>query len=342
VLRHAPSIFLIFTLWGCAGIANVPDGSAVLRQDVSQKRHLQNSGSAVPVIGGCRIFPSNNRWNADVSQYPLDRKSAQYIASIQNDGSGQTHLHADFGQDPTYGIPFVVVPSTQKNVPISFAGGYPTQSDPGPYPIPPNAPIQGGRGAYGDRHVLVVQSGTCKLFEMYHAHSRNRGAAWNAAAGAIFRLDSNALRPDGWTSADAAGLPIAPGLVKCDEVQAGVIDHALRFTVNRTQNGYIHPATHFSGTGGIVPMGLRVRMKASYDISRIRGQAHVIAVAMKKYGMFVADDGYNWFFTGEGTGNRPSSCWNDNDLDQLKKVPGWAFEVVKTGPILHVSSIKRI
>ena len=316
---------------GCSAPAAMPDdphAAPVLPSHIA-------SAAQPPAIGGCQVFPGNNPWNADVSNYPLDPRSDAYVASIQNDGMGQTHLHPDFGENATYGIPFVIVPSSQKRVPISFAGGYPAQSDPGPYPVPPNAPIEGGKNGYGDRHVLVLQSGTCELFEMYHSQERNGGASWNAAAGAVFHLDSNALRPNGWTSADAAGLPILPGLVKCDEVRAGAIHHALRFTINRTQNGFIHPATHFSGTGGIVPMGARFRMKAGYDISRLHGQALIIAIAMKTYGMLVADDGYNWYFTGEGTGNHAASCWNDNDLDQLKSIPGTAFEVVKTGPILH-------
>ena len=320
---------LLAGLAGCAGTASAPL--------VSAPQSVPAAGQGVPEIGGCRILPASNPWNTDVSRFPLDPKSARYIDSIQNDGSGQTNLHADFGEDPAYGIPFAVVPSTQKRVPIQLEA-YASQSDPGPYPVPPNAPVEGGKNACCDRHVLVLQSGTCELFELYHAHETGRGVAWTADAGAIFHLNSNRLRPNGWTSTDAAGLPVLPGLVKCAEVQAGAIDHAIRFTVNRTANGYIHPATHFSGTGGIVPMGLRFRMKASYDISRLHGQARVIALAMKRYGMMVADDGYNWFFQGEGTGNRPASCWNDRDLDQLKRVPGTAFEVVKTGPILHAGS----
>ena len=333
-MRWMLPALVISALCGCGGGAQVPATSPL---GASYAADSRGTGATPPVIGGCQIFPNDNAWNADVSAYPLDPKSSQYVASIQNDGSGQTHLHADFGQNPTYGIPFVVVSSAQKEVPIVLQA-YASQSDPGPYPVPPNAPVEGGRNAPGDRHVLVLQSGTCKLFEMYHARPLGGGARWSADAGAVFHLNSNALRPNGWTSADAAGLPIAPGLVKCAEVRAGVIDHALRFTLNLTANGFIHPATHFSGTGGIVPMGARFRMKASYDISWIHGQAHVIAAAMKKYGMFVADDGYNWFVSGEGTGNAASSCWNDRDLDQLKRVPGTAFEVVKTGPILHISA----
>jgi hypothetical protein len=281
-----------------------------------------------PVVGGCQIFPANNPWNTDISNYPLDPLSSQYIAALPG------NLHPDFGQDPHYGIPFNIVPQTQKKVPVHFY--YASQSNKGPYPVPPNAQIEGGRHATGDRHVLVLQQGVCKLYEMWDAYPMNHGKSWNAGSGALFHLNSNKLRPNGWTSADAAGLPILPALVKCDEVQAGVINHALRVTFSQTQAGYIHPATHYASSShakDLPPMGLRIRMKASYDISGITGQAYIIAVAMKTYGMLVADNGSNWYFQGEG--GRQSSCWNDNDLNQLKNVPNTAFEVVKTGKIRH-------
>ncbi|HZV77908.1 MAG TPA: hypothetical protein VFF63_09150 [Candidatus Babeliales bacterium] len=288
----------------------------------------QASPANPPVVGGCQIFPANNWWNTDISNYPLDPLSSQYIAALPG------NLHPDFGRNPDYGIPFNIVPATQKKVPVSF--GYASQSNPGPYPIPPNAQIEGGRHSTGDRHVLVLQQGVCKLYEMWDAYPINGGKRWRAGSGALFHLDSNKLRPNGWTSADAAGLPILPALVKCAEVQAGVINHALRVTFQETQAGYIHPATHYASDSrakSLPPMGLRFRMKASYDISQITGQAHVVAVAMKTYGMFVADNGTNWYFQGEG--GKASKCWNNNDLDQLKNVPGSAFEVVKTGPILR-------
>jgi hypothetical protein len=284
--------------------------------------------AGVPVLGGCQIFPSNNPWNTDISNYPLDPNSDAYIAALPG------NLHPDFGHDPHYGIPFVIVPQNQPKVPVRFK--YKSQSNPGPYPIPPNAPIEGGPHAKGDRHVLVLQQGACKLYEMWRAFPQNGGASWRAGSGALFPLNTNKLRPNGWTSADAAGLPILPALVKCDEVSAGEIDHALRVTFSETQAGYIHPATHFASDSTdptLPPMGLRIRMKASYDISGLTGQSLVIATAMKAYGMFVADNGSNWYFQGEG--GSASSCWNDNDLDQLKNIPNTAFEVVKTGKILR-------
>jgi hypothetical protein len=277
-------------------------------------------------LAGCPVFPSDNVWNQDVSHLPVDPRSASYIANIN---AGRQFLHADFGSNPTYGIPFVVVPSNQPNVPINFTA-YGDESDPGPYPVPGNAPVEGGSSSSGDRHVLVLQQGVCKLYEMFRAFPN--GSGWNADAGAIFDLRSNALRPAGWTSADAAGLPILPGLVRFDEVAAGQITHALRFTVSRTQRAYIHPATHWASSStdpNLAPMGLRLRLRADFDTSHFTGEARVLLEGLKKYGMMVADNGSDWFITG-ATDPR----WNDTDLNQLKTVPGSAFEVVQTGTVV--------
>lgn len=322
--RFLPLMVLLAMLASCSS-SNLPSAPGELITNTTGR-----VTPTVPVVGGCQIFPANDWWNTDISNYPLDPLSAKYIAALPG------NLHPDFGQDPDYGIPFNIVPSTQKKVPVTFHYG--SESNPGPYPIPPNAQIEGGKHSTGDRHVLVLQQGVCKLYEMWDAYPIDHGASWRAGSGALFHLDSNKLRPNGWTSADAAGLPILPALVKCAEVQAGEIDHALRVTFNETQQGYIHPATHYASDSrarDLPPMGLRIRMKASYDISHITGQAYVIAVAMKTYGMFVADNGSNWYFQGEG--GRASKCWNDNDLDQLKNVPNTAFEVVKTGRIFRKS-----
>jgi hypothetical protein len=321
-MRRVMTLILTASMLASCGQASVP-GAVQLGATGAAR-----VSPAVPVVGGCQIFPSDNWWNTDISNYPLDPLSDQYIAALPG------NLHPDFGQNPNYGIPFNIVPQTQKKVPVTFY--YKSQSDPGPYPIPRNAQIEGGPHSTGDRHVLVLQQGVCKLYEMWDAFPHNHGKRWTAGSGAIFPLNTNKLRPNGWTSADAAGLPILPALVKCDEVKAGAIDHALRVTFSQTQQGYIHPATHFASNSRdktLPPMGLRIRMKASYSISGITGQAYVIAVAMKTYGMFVADNGSNWYFQGEG--GKTSSCWNDNDLDQLKNVPNTAFEVVKTGKILR-------
>lgn len=280
------------------------------------------AADARPTVGGCEVFPADNPWNRDISRDPVDPLSDRYIANIQS--HGDPNLHPDFGANPDYGIPYVVVPAAQPRVPIRFTE-YGDESDPGPYPIPPDAPIEAGR----DHHVLVVQQGACRLFELYHA--ARQGAGWTAGSGATFDLRSNRLRPREWTSCDQAGLPILPGLVRYDEVMQGEIRHALRVTFEHTQAAWIEPATHPGGDdhdAEAPPMGLRMRLKASYDAASLRGQARVIAVALQRYGMFVADTGGNWYVSGS-TDRR----WNDHDLEQLKAIPGTAFEVVTSGPL---------
>jgi len=228
-------------------------------------------------------------------------------------------LHPDFGSNPSYGIPWIAVPGTQPRLAMTFV--YADESDPGPYPFPPDAPIEAG----SDRHVLVLDRDACRLYETWDSHYV--GPGWRCGSGAIFDLGSNRLRPDYWTSADAAGLPILPGLVRRDEVLSGEIRHALRFTVRRTQRAFVHPATHFASDAtdpSLPPMGLRVRLKTGYDISGFGGAARVILVALQKYGMFVADNGSDWFISGE-----TNTSWDDDDLDQLKAVPASAFEVLK-------------
>jgi hypothetical protein len=286
-------------------------------------RHTLRSASA----GGCPVFPADNPINQEVANVAPDPNSQAYIESI----GLEAHLHPDFGNNPGYGIPFEVVGAQQGKVPIKFHP-YGSESDPGPYPIPPDAAIEGGgKRGRGDKHVLVVQEGSCKLYELYKAV--RKGAGWKAGSGAVFDLRSNALRPEGWTSADAAGLPIFPLLVRYQEVGGGAIEHALRVTVPRTQNGYIHPATHFasnSSDAALPPMGLRLRLKAGYSLAGFSGQALVILQALKRYGLIVADNGSPWFITGA-----PSPSWDEASVNTLKQVPGSAFEAVKTGPIIH-------
>lgn len=275
-----------------------------------------------PSIAGCAVFPSDNPWNRDVSAEPVDPDSARYVRSMSG---GSRFLHPDFGSDPGYGIPWTTVPGTQPRVPMSF--DYADESDPGPYPFPPDAPVEAG----SDHHVLVLDRDACRLYETWD--SRYVGPGWRCGSGAVFDLRSNALRPNGWTSADAAGLPILPGLVRRDEVRSGEIRHALRFTVRRTQRAYVHPATHFASSDRnpeLPPMGLRVRLKASYDLARFRGDSRVILAALQKYGMFLADNGSDWFVTGE-----TNPAWDDEDLAQLKTVPADAFEVVRLGPVFR-------
>jgi hypothetical protein len=275
-----------------------------------------------PRLGGCPVFPASNAWNRDVSKLPVSPLSDRYIASI----GASKNLHPDFGsgRNGDYGIPFQIVGRRQARVPIRFTA-YGEESDRGPYPIPRNARVEGG----GDRHVIVLRKGECKLYELFNAH--RTGSGWSADSGAVYRLRSNRLRPAGWTSADAAGLPILPGLARPDEARRGRITHALRFTVSRTQRGYISPARHFASSStdpALPPMGLRLRLKAGYDISGYRGQSRVILTALKRYGMIVADNGSDWYISGAA-----DRRWDDDDIEQLKRVPGSAFEAVDTGPI---------
>jgi hypothetical protein len=278
--------------------------------------------AAPPRLGGCPVFPASNPWNRDVSRAPVHPRSDAYIRSID---AGRNHfLHADFGGGGAYGIPYRIVPRSQRRVPIRFTA-YGDESDPGPHPIPLDAPVERG----SDRHVLVLQRGTCRLFELFDAH--RSGAGWAAGSGAVFNLRSNRLRPAGHTSADAAGLAILPGLARYGEVRAGAIRHALRFTVPETQRGYVHPARHFASSSrdpDLPPMGLRLRLRRSYPIGGYRGQARVILAALKRYGMLVSDNGTGWYITGAA-----DRRWNDEDLNQLKRVPGSAFEAVYTGPV---------
>jgi hypothetical protein len=275
-------------------------------------------------LNGAVPFPSNNPWNQDISKLPVDKYSAQLIASI----GLTTGLHPDFGSAPANGIPYIVVPGTQAPVQIAFTA-YGDESDPGPYPIPPNAPIEGDT----DQHVLVVDRDHWLLYEMFLASKVAGTSNWKAACGAKFDLNSNALRPEFWTSADAAGLPIFPGLVRYDEVVThGAIHHALRFTASKTRKAFVWPARHWasSNTSVYTPsMGMRVRLKASYDISKFPAEVQVILTALKKYGMFLADNGSNWYISGA-----PDPRWNDANLHALSSVHGSNFEVVQMGQIV--------
>jgi hypothetical protein len=296
---------------------------------LAQARSTTGSRKTGPHEYSCPIFPQSNPLNRDISHAPVDPNSAAYIASIGLTG----HLHPDFGTNPSYGIPYTVVGPHQPKVSIKFTE-YGQESNPGPYPIPANAPVEGA-GEAGDRHVLVLQESSCKLYELYNARRDAQRAAggWDAGSGAVFDLRSNALRPNGWTSADAAGLPIFPLLVRYPEVRTGRIDHALRVTVQRTQAGFIHPATHFASSStdpSLPPMGLRLRLKASYSLAGFHGESLVVLRALKRYGLIVADNGSSWYITGA-----PDPRWRDEDLEQIKRVPGAAFEAVRTGPILH-------
>ncbi len=281
-----------------------------------------------PKIGSCSIFPAENSWNQDISKLKVHPNSANYMTYIKN-LSGNQFLHADFWGNGEYGIPFATVGKDQKKVLINFTD-YGDESDPGPYPIPDNAPIEWGNASDGDRHVLVVDQNACMLYELYNARKTLSG--WDASSGAKYNLNSNELRPDYWTSADAAWLPIFPGLARYDEAIKNTIQHALRVTFSKTQRGFIKPATHYASSikdTNAPPMGLKLRLKADFDTSRYTGEAKAILEALKKYGLIVADNGSNWFITGAS-----DTRWDDDNLNQLKKVPGSAFEVVYTGEVI--------
>jgi len=281
-----------------------------------------------PAIGSCPVLPADNIWNTPIDTLPVAANSAAYINTI---GSSKG-LHADFGSGTwdgaPIGIPFVTVPGTTPKYPATFT--YQSESDPGPYAIPLNTPIEGGPSSSGDRHVIAVDSDNCILYELYSAYPQN--GSWQAGSGAIFNLKSDALRPDTWTSTDAAGLPIFPGLVRYDEAASGAIRHAIRFTVPQTKKAHVWPARHDASslTGAAYPpMGQRFRLKASFDISGFPSEVQVILTALKKYGLILADNGSSWYLSGA-----PDSRWNNDNLHLLGNVPGSAFEAVDVSSLM--------
>jgi len=281
-------------------------------------------------IAGCPMFPADNIWNARVDSLPVHPRSDDYINSIGRD----TGLHPDFGSGTwdggPIGIPYTTVPGTQPRVNVTF--GYADESDPGPYPIPPDPPIEGGSGSTGDRHVLIVDRDVCRLYELYAAYPQPDGS-WHAGSGAVFDLHSNVLRPATWTSADAAGFPILAGLARYDEVASGEIRHALRFTARRTQRAYVWPARHFASSitdPSVPPMGQRFRLKASFDLTPFPPEVRVILQALKTYGMKLADNGSDWFISGA-----PDPRWNNEVLvTTLRQVRGRDFEAVDVSGLM--------
>ena len=289
-----------------------------------------DSAASPPRIAGCQVLPANNPWNQRVDRLPVAPDSAQIIARI-----GLTApVHPDFGtvyDGAPNGIPFAVVTRRTRRVYVRFQ--YASESDGHAYPLPPNVPIEGGARSSGDRHVIVLDRSTCTDFELFAAYPHDRARFWTAGSGAIFHLGSDRLRPAGWTSADAAGLPILPGLARYSEVAAGAIDHALRFTAPCTGPHYVYPARHeaASCSGAFAPpMGLRVRLKASVDISHLPYQARVVAHALKRYGMILADNGSPWYISGA-----PNRRWNDSALHELDRLSGRDFQVVDTSSLPH-------
>jgi hypothetical protein len=295
-----------------------------------------------PDLGNCSVFPTppsstpvnapslptEAAWNQDVSKAPVARNSAATIAYVNSHGGD--HLHPDFGSPRTYGFPYSVVGQGQPKLPVHYTA-YGDESDPGPFPVPKGAPVEGGNGSDGDRHVLVVDRADCTLYELYRAFFK--GGHWNADSGTKWDLRSAARRPDSWTSADAAGLPIFPGLVRYDEVAAGHLDHAIRVTFDSTRNAWVHPGSHCAGdtsNPNAPAMGTRLRLKAGYGLGGFSGGAKVIAEALKHYGMIVADNGSNWYFSGSS-----DRRWRDENLNQLKRIPGSAFQIVRSAAPTH-------
>jgi hypothetical protein len=282
-----------------------------------------------PTLAGCPVFPADNIWNRDVSSLPVD--TAHSASWIANSGGTSRLLHPDFGSSGTanpYGIPYIVVNSSHPKVSVAF--DYSDESDGGPYPFGADTPIEGGAGSGGDQHAIMIDSSTCTLYELYDANYSAGGST--AGSGAIWNLASDALRPAGWTSADAAGLPIFPGLLRPDEVSSGVVRHAIRMTVQTTSTSYVWPARHQAGSTtdpNFAPMGARFRLKAGVDISHYSADTQVVLTAMKHYGMIVADNGSNWYFQGAAEDN-----WDPVMIQQLKSIPAGDFEAVDTSSLM--------
>jgi hypothetical protein len=333
-LKQLFAFRLLFTTLALCALLSLTPG---LRADPAPR--LPASGTTIylpivmrgaengPTLAGCPLFPADNIWNARVDALPPHPQSNTYINFI----GASKGLHPDFGSGTwnggPIGIPFNIVPSTQTTVPISFY--YPGESDPGPYPIPPDALREWG----SDHHILILQQGTCLLYEVYDASTSDGGASWDAGSGAKWNLNSNALRPAGWTSADAAGLPILPGLVRYDEIAAGEIKHAIRFTVRATNATYIWQARHLTTSpynANAPAMGQRFRLKSSFNISTFSPEVQVILTAFKRYGIIVADNGSDWYISGA-----PDARWNDDTLvTEFRRVLGSNFEAVDVSGLM--------
>jgi hypothetical protein len=328
IRRHVTAIGLIAALIAAVFIASPADAAGPYPALASCTIFPQPPASLPPRAPS---LPTEAAWNQDISKAPRDPRSSAYIAYINAHGGDR--LHPDFGSPRAYGFPYSVVAAGRRRLPVHYTA-YGDESDPGPFPLPPRAPVEGGNGSDGDRHVLVVDRSACKLYELYRAfYVAKPRPHWDADSGTEWDLRSPARRPDGWTSADAAGLPIFPGLVRYDEVAAGHLEHAIRVTFESTRNAWVHPASHCAGDTSdpsAPPMGLRLRLKVGYGLGGFSGAAKTIALAMKRYGLIVADNGAGWFFSGSS-----DRRWDDENLNQLKRIPGSAFEVVKSAASVH-------
>lgn len=323
-MRRAAALLLVAVLTATSGSASALTGPASPQSGPAGQR----ATGVVPVAGTtCRPFPADNYWNTDIRSLPLHPRSATWLSNMSPD----RRLHPDFGPNyesgPDYGIPITVVGRDHRRVRVRF--DYADESDHVRYPFGRDTRIEGGRNSAGDKHAIVVRKGTCRLYETWNTRVRN--GRWRAGSGATWSLDSNRLRPDGWTSADAAGLPILPGLLRWKEVKAGHVGHAIRFTTNVTSRHHLWPARHDAGSTdswNYPPMGARFRMKASFDASGYGPRARTVIAAMKAYGLVLADNGSPWYFTGERNRN-----WPPGLIAQLKQIPASAFEAVDTSTL---------
>jgi hypothetical protein len=331
--------------WGQLSLRRLVAATMLALLAVGLDAHPATALGPYPDLGSCPVFPdppaglspqapslpTEAAWNQDVSHAPLAPDSAATIAYI--DSHGGDHIHPDFGSPRAYGFPYAVIGAHQPPLPVNYTA-YGDESDPGPFPVPLGAPVEGGARSDGDRHVLTVDRSTCTLFELYRAFPKRGGRPhWNADSGARWDLRSASRRPDSWTSADAAGLPIFPGLARYDEAATGQLDHALRVTFDSTRDAWVHPASHCAGDTSdprAPAMGTRLRLRAGYGLAGLSGPARAIAEAMKRYGLIVADNGSNWYIG--GTSDRR---WDDENLDQLKRIPGSAFQVVRSAARAH-------
>lgn len=310
-----------------AGLTALLAGALGLSMVVSPQA-TSGVGGVMPIAGtNCRPFPADNYWNTDISGLPVDSRSATWLSNMRH----ETKLHPDFGPSfgdgPNYGIPITVVGPKHRKVKVRF--GYAAESDRVKYPLGRDTRIEGGRNSRGDKHAIIVDRGKCRLYETWNTTVRKK--RWRAGSGATWSLNSNALRPDGWTSADAAGLPILPGLLRWNEVQAGSVNHAIRFTAQETSNHHLWPARHHAGSHeswAYPPMGARFRIKASFSEAGYSPRAQTILRAMKRYGMVLADNGTDWFFQGE-----QHAAWPIELIDELKRIPASAFEAVDTSSL---------
>jgi hypothetical protein len=335
-MKLPPRLLTILAIGLLAACVTAPGDTSLIEASATATMPPSTAAPALqgtgPQIGGCPLLPANNIWNTPIDQLPLDPNSNAYVNTI----GAEDPVHPDFGSGEwppgsgsPIGIPYALVDGDQPGVEVSF--DYDDESDPGPYPIPADPPIEGGPDSDGDRHILLVDEDNCVLYELYYAWPQGNGS-WEAGSGAIFDLNSNALRPDGWTSADAAGLPILPGLVRYDEVAAGSIDHTIRFTAPQTRRDYVWPARHYASdlTGSqYPPLGQRFRLRASFDISGYDPEVQVIMQAMKTYGIILADNGSSWFISGA-----PDERWDNDMLRQLRDIEGADFEAVDVSSLM--------